>query len=78
LNINKLQFINYDPKRIRLRGTKQKFSLDSLECPSPRKSLVKGERFIRQLKRNQSNFSLSRKCIPIRSEPEPIGNYNTK
>jgi len=62
---NKIQFINYDPKRIRLRGTKQKLRLDSLECPSPRKSLVKGERFIRQLKRNQSNFSLPRKGIPI-------------
>ena len=26
-----------------------------IECSSPRKSLVKGERFIRGMKRNQSN-----------------------
>jgi len=35
-------------------GTTKKFNLDSLECSSPRKSLVKGERFIRQMKRSQS------------------------
>ena len=29
-----------------------------IECSSPRKSLVKGERFIRGLKRNQSEIEL--------------------
>ena len=33
----------------------EKLFIDSLECSSPRKSLVKGERFSRLLKRNQSN-----------------------
>ena len=31
-------------------------SIDSLYCSSPRKSLVKGERFMRGLKRNQSKM----------------------
>ena len=37
-------------------GLKNK-SIDSLYCSSPRKSLVKGERFIRGMKRNQSFHS---------------------
>ena len=36
--------------------TKNK-SIDSLLCSSPRKSLVKGERFMRGMKRNQSDKS---------------------
>ena len=50
-------------------GTRKNFS-DSLECSSPRKSLVKGERFIRQLKRNQSDLktqtaNYTRKSTPV-------------
>lgn len=44
-------------RKHKLSGLNKKLCLDSLECSSPRKSLVKGERFIRQLKRNQSDFT---------------------
>ena len=37
-----------------LRWSFKNLSIDSLYCSSPRKSLVKGERFIRGMKRNQS------------------------
>ena len=38
----------------RMRRADRNSSIDSLQCSSPRKSLVKGERFIRGLKRNLS------------------------
>ena len=36
------------------KARQKKLVIDSLYCSSPRKSLVKGERFMRGLKRNQS------------------------
>ena len=44
----------------------EKLSIDSLECSSPRKSLVKGERFSRLLKRNQSNREMQRLWAQLR------------
>ncbi len=46
------------PSHIASNMRLDKFNIDSLSCSSPRKSLVKGERFIRGLKRNQSDVSL--------------------
>ena len=46
----------------------EKVSEDSLYCSSPRKSLVKGERFIRGLKRNQSDKPM----FDIRTSTEKV------
>ena len=54
----KLIFIVWSP----FSEGQEKLSIDSLECSSPRKSLVKGERFSRLLKRNQSNDEPLRLC----------------
>ena len=44
------QLINVSPRK----GGYRKIVYRLVNCPSPRKSLVKGERFIRGMKRNQS------------------------
>ena len=54
----KLIFIVWSP----FWEVQEQLFIDSLKCSSPRKSLVKGERFSRLLKRNQSNDKTLRLC----------------